>query len=188
MKVHELKTHAVCRVGILSDTHGALDERVPGVLGDCNCVVHAGDIGASWILDALSQQFDCFVAVRGNNDTPGKWVGEDRDRIADLPLEGTLALPGGDLVVVHGHRAGAARGRHQRLRRAYPNARAIVYGHSHRLLLDTEAEPWVINPGAAGRARTYGGPSCVILQATPREWKLDTRRFEPRTGRRRAAG
>ncbi|WP_257388244.1 metallophosphoesterase family protein, partial [Tahibacter caeni] len=80
-------------------------------------------------------------------------------------------LPGGRLVVVHGDRW-PARGRHAALRRAYPAARAVVYGHSHRLVVDTDALPWVLNPGAAGRARTNGGPSCLLLHATAQAWRV----------------
>jgi uncharacterized protein len=67
--------------------------------------------------------------------------------------------------------------RHARLRAAYPSARAIVYGHSHRLVVDDALTPWVLNPGAAGRARTYGGPSCLVLEANVRSWHVEIHRF-----------
>ncbi|WP_414717181.1 metallophosphoesterase family protein [Tahibacter sp.] len=86
-------------------------------------------------------------------------------------------MPGGRLVVVHGDRW-PPRGRHAALRRAFPAARAVVYGHSHRLAVDVDAEPWILNPGAAGRARTYGGPSCLLLQASTREWRVVAQRYE----------
>ena len=75
----------------------------------------------------------------------------ERPWLASIPWEARLPLPGGLLVVVHGHRVPAA-DRHARLRALYPQARAIVYGHSHRLVVDRDASPWVLNPGAAGRA------------------------------------
>ena len=89
-----------------------------------------------------------------------------------------MSLPGGTLVVIHGHQT-PARGRHERLRRRFPHARALVYGHSHRLLLDQEALPWVLNPGAAGRTRTHGGPSCLVLTADADCWTIRTFRFAP---------
>ena len=45
----------------------------------------------------------------------------------------------------------------QALRAAHPQARGIVYGHTHRLLIDRSEEPWVLNPGAAGRIRNGSG-------------------------------
>jgi predicted phosphodiesterase len=88
-------------------------------------------------------------------------------------------LRGGELVVVHGDRAGPVGSRHDWLRRRYPAARAVVYGHSHRLTCDQAAFPWVLNPGSAGRTRTYGGPSCMVLAIDRNEWLIETLRFEP---------
>lgn len=165
-------------VAILSDTHGVLDARVAERVARCDYAVHAGDIGAASVLEALRPRLG-VVAVTGNNDVPSKWGKEQRTLLAVLPEEARLALPGGELVAVHGHRAGAMAVRHVRLRRAYPDARAVVYGHSHRLSVDVDADPWVLNPGAAGRSRTYGGPSCLILRAGVRSWRVEVVRFDP---------
>ncbi|HJU38183.1 MAG TPA: metallophosphoesterase family protein, partial [Tahibacter sp.] len=83
-------------------------------------------------------------------------------------------------VVVHGD-AYAPRTRHAALRRAHADARAIVYGHSHRLLVDEFELPWVLNPGAAGKARTNGGPSCLVLDARADAWRVEALRFDPPT-------
>jgi len=93
------------------------------------------------------------------------------------PSKATLELPGGPLVVVHGDRVLPARERHERLRRHYSQARAVVYGHTHRLLCDQRERPWVLNPGAAGSARTFGGPSCLVLHAELRTWRVEVMRF-----------
>ena len=145
--------------------------------GEVDTVVHAGDIGSDEVLLQL-QRHAALVAVRGNNDVPDKWRGGD-SRLWALPREAALELPGGRLVVVHGDRAGGAAGRHARLRRRHPGARTVVYGHSHRLTIDTGEPTWVLNPGAAGRNRTYGGPSCLILTAAAGPWQVQERRFEP---------
>ena len=63
------------------------------------------------------------------------------------------------------------------LRSAHPGVRAIVYGHTHKLLIDKQESPWVINPGAAGRIRNRGGPSCLVLTASPGSWDIETFRF-----------
>jgi predicted phosphodiesterase len=82
-------------------------------------------------------------------------------------------------VVLHGDRVNPAGTRHARLRGRYAEARAVVYGHSHRLVCDTAAMPWVLNPGAAGRDRTHGGPSCLVLTAGAAEWSVEAVRFSP---------
>jgi len=69
--------------------------------------------------------------------------------------------------------------RHARLRAAHPTARAVLYGHSHRLLQDSTSAPWLLNPGAAGRARSNGGPSCLVLEAGVGEWRITSYRFPP---------
>jgi predicted phosphodiesterase len=116
--------------------------------------------------------------VRGNNDCPDKWPAGDRDRLAALPPTLEIELPGGLLAAVHGDRL-PARDRHLRLRRLFPRASAVVYGHSHRLVLDLDERPWVLNPGAGGRSRTFGGPSCLVLSAEPGGWTVRSLRFEP---------
>ena len=175
------------RVAILSDTHGHLDLRVAALVAQCDYAVHAGDIGARAVLEALRPR-EALVFVRGNNDTADKWRAEDRSWLEQIPWAASLDLPGGSLVVEHGHRAGRPATRHVALRRRHPHARLIVYGHSHHLCVDRECRPWVVNPGAAGRSRTFGGPSCCILSASERRWVVRERRFEPlaRTGRRRS--
>ncbi len=88
-----------------------------------------------------------------------------------------MALPGGRLAVIHADTIGPAARRHWRLREAYRNVRAVVYGHSHRLVIDDSAAPWILNPGAAGKTRTYGGPSYLILHAAAAGWKIEVRQF-----------
>ena len=171
------------RVAIVSDTHGYVDARVLDVAGTCDVVVHAGDIGNAKVLQALASVTDEVLAVRGNNDTRIKWPVRDKSVLATLPDALRVALPGGYLAVVHGHRDGVGGARHQRLRRLYGDVRVIAYGHSHRLLCDCDSTPWILNPGAGGRSRTFGGPSCLILFAAATQWKVQPVRFPLRQAR-----
>ena len=164
-------------VGLVSDTHGSIDPRVLDALYGCNHIVHAGDVGDDCVLRQLSEAGQTLHTVRGNNDPPGNGSGADMDILRHLPLELCLALPGGELVVVHGDRVNPAARRHRRLRTHYPVARAVVYGHSHRLVVNQTADPWILNPGAAGRARTYGGPSCLRLVIDGPRWEVKILRF-----------
>ena len=163
-------------VAIVSDTHGQLDPRIAELVTECDIAVHGDDIGNARVLAALTPRSGRVGAVLGNTDVARKGPAGDQHLLERLPLEWSEELPGGRLVVVHGHRT-PAKDRHLRLRRRYPDARAIVYGHSHRLVLDQDAEPWVLNPGAAGRERTFGGPSCLVLTATPQRWSVAVHRF-----------
>jgi uncharacterized protein len=165
------------RVLILSDTHGQVDARIAALARDCDVVVHAGDVGNAAILDTLRSSGANVVAIRGNNDVASKWPRGEHRELDTLEDEARIELPGGTLVAVHGDRYAPAK-RHARLRSAYPDARAIVYGHSHRLVVDDAMTPWILNPGAAGRARTYGGPSCLVLEAGSKRWRVEAHRFE----------
>ena len=162
------------RVLLVADTHGPPDPRIVALAAGCDLVVHAGDVGPPSALAA----FGAPVRVaRGNNDRGSDW-----------PWQVELALPGGRLVAVHGHRHGPPARRHARLREAFPGARAVVYGHSHRQAVDTAGMPWVLNPGAGGRVRTFGGPGCLVLTATAHGWRIERHRFAPQArARRRAA-
>lgn len=168
------------RVLLLADTHGVLDPRIAELAQDCALAVHAGDVGASAVLEALVAAAGRVLAVRGNNDVPGKWIGPVND-LAALPETLEIQLPGGVLAVTHGHRHAACR-RHAHLRAAHPGARAVLYGHSHRLLQDRSATTWLLNPGAAGRARTFGGASCLMLEAAVEQWRITDYRL-PALGR-----
>ncbi|HEY5790876.1 MAG TPA: metallophosphoesterase family protein, partial [Gammaproteobacteria bacterium] len=135
------------------------------------------------------------IAVRGNNDTPREWPVAESGKLDSLPRLATLDLPGGQLVVIHGHRSGPLYERHHRLRRRFPEARAIVVGHSHHQECDCGSVPWVLNPGAAGRYRTFGRPGCLVLEVSAQEWRVEVHRLLPRRrggprrgGRRGSAG
>lgn len=167
------------RVAILADTHGFVDPRIANRVAECDVAVHAGDIGGADVLLSLQPREE-LVAVRGNNDTPEKWSSGERHMLETLPREASVDLPGGRLVVVHGDDSGTVAERHRRYRRRFADARAVVYGHSHRLLTDLDEEPWLLNPGAAGRTRTNGGPSCLILECSRGLWHLEPLRFERR--------
>ncbi len=164
------------KILLLSDTHGSVHPEIVRLSRRYNYVLHAGDVGSAAVLAALRPR-RALIAVRGNNDVVAKWPSGEQSHLRTLPLENKLQLPGGLVVVVHGDRHGPPKTRHARLRRNYPEARCVVYGHSHHLVCDSSELPWIINPGAGGRARTFGGASCIVLDTRLAEWKLDVKRF-----------
>ena len=161
---------------LLADTHGSLDARIAALARECDIAVHAGDVGNAAVIDALVQAGARVIAVRGNNDVPSRWPRGERHALDALEEIAEIELPGGTLIATHGDRYAPAK-RHARLRAGFSAARAVVYGHSHRLVIDDAESPWILNPGAAGRARTYGGPSCLVLEASEYAWRVEAQRF-----------
>ncbi len=161
------------RVLLVSDTHGFLDPRVEKLIDAVDQVVHVGDIG-SGVAETIADQAKSALFIAGNAEPAS----------TPWPLRETLALPGGILGVAHGHRW-ASRRRHARLRGVFPDARLVVCGHSHRRADDTSDMPRVINPGAAGKNRAYGGPSAAMLIARVDEWRIEWHIFEPLSARKR---
>ncbi len=161
------------QIGILSDTHGWIHPKIQAVLESADFIVHAGDIMGTSVLETLEGLVGRkrVLAVAGNNDAGGKDTsGDFLPRVAELPL------PGGTLVVTHGDQFGAEPA-HRSLRESWPEARIIVYGHTHRLVRDQERLPWVLNPGAAGRVRVHEGPSCLMLTPRGDGWRVRTHQF-----------
>jgi len=164
------------RVLLVSDTHGVVDARIAALAQACALVVHGGDVGNASVIETLRAGGARVVAVRGNNDVGSKWPRGEFDALDALEHVARVELPGGALAATHGDRYSPST-RHAKLRAQFADARAVVYGHSHRLVVDDRELPWILNPGAAGKARTYGGPSCLVLEATAREWHIEVHRF-----------
>jgi len=172
-----MNTTSPTRIGIISDTHGYLDPRIADVIADCDIAIHAGDIMGQHVLEKMKPRSGKVVAVRGNNDNEFIWNSEEHPTLATLEHVARLKLPGGTLIVVHGHMHGGNHPNHAVMREQFSEARTIVYGHSHKMTCDTAQTPWVVNPGAAGETRTKGGPSCLILEASEADWTIEPLRF-----------
>lgn len=157
-------------VAIVSDTHGYLDPRIAEIIRDCDYAIHAGDVCGENVLAAMQPKSALVIAVAGNNDP--YCMPE-----LTLPWVSELALPSGKIYVEHGHKHGMHLPSHASLRRQYPDARLIVYGHSHLMTQDRAVLPWVVNPGAAGKTRTHGGASCLVLTANAQAWEIREIRF-----------
>lgn len=165
------------RICIISDTHGHIDENIIGVIKSCDRVIHAGDICGAHVLLQLDEICDHVTAVAGNNDASGLWPVEETHVVIKLPQQTTIDVPGGRIAIEHGHRHGMHTPCHDSLRHAHQDARIVVYGHTHSMVVDNDKSPWVINPGAAGRTRTRGGPSCLVLTINGDDWDVEMIRF-----------
>jgi putative phosphoesterase len=142
---------------LVADTHldagqaPRLTARIGPHLAVADVVLHAGDIVHPAVLDALAAHAP-VVAVRGNND-----------RGVDLPERAVVDVEGCTFALVHD--SGPAAGRTRRLRRWFPDADVVVFGHSHLPWHETDvrADGHVqhhVNPGSAVLRRR--APSCTV--------------------------
>lgn len=127
----------------LSDTHAPRRWRgvPPGLrapLERADVVLHAGDACTVEVLEELAG-FAPVHAVLGNNDGPAvaAWGAPER---LELTLEGVR------LGMVHD--SGPREGRGRRMRRAFPDADVVVFGHSHVPWDTVEDGLHLFNPGS----------------------------------------
>jgi len=137
-------------VGLISDTHGLLRASVHEALEGVSLILHAGDVGGSEILDEL-RMIAPVHAVYGNTDDPGD---------PELAQEIVMPVGGIDVHVSHGHELGSPSP--EKLLSSYPQ-QVIVYGHTHRQMINRADGRLVVNPGAAGPKRFNLSPSVARL-------------------------
>lgn len=129
-------------IGVISDTHGKLDEQVFELFDGVQHIIHAGDIGDEeliWHLEKLAP----VIAVRGNNDA------------------NTMCFPTERLAVIKGHTfyirhqfatAEKMSAAQQRLiDQRMPDV--VIFGHSHQAYSGLWRGTLLFNPGSAGPKR-----------------------------------
>jgi putative phosphoesterase len=144
------------KIGLISDTHGLLRPAVFDHFAGVEHILHAGDVGQVELLLAL-EALAPVTAVWGNTDS--------LELRAHVPETAVVELEGRRIRVVHGHQLGQPTP--AGLRAAYPDSEIIVFGHTHRPVVDRGEGRLVVNPGAAGPARFNLRPSLGILTLTP---------------------
>lgn len=142
------------RVGVIADTHGFFNPRVPACFAGVAHIIHAGDIGGEAVLERL-RALAPVTAVTGNVD----WGG---------PLGG--AYRGVEQLELAGHRIYVTHigDKPSRLIDALPDPppHVYIYGHSHIPLVQQLRRVLFLNPGAAGKPRFGRQPSLAILDLT----------------------
>lgn len=131
------------RIGLMSDTHSFLDEKVFKYFEDCDEVWHAGDIGDFTLVEQM-EAFKPFRAVYGNID-------DTKVRVA-FPRDLRFDCEGVDVFMTH---IGGYPGRYnKRVRTIFETAPPKLYicGHSHilKVMPDKKYKLLHINPGACG--------------------------------------
>jgi putative phosphoesterase len=135
-------------VAVIADTHmtggrRSLPGRCVDLIESADLVMHAGDIMTMDALIEIEAIGTPVKAVAGNMDG---W--ELRDR---LPDETELELDGARIAMVHD--GGPAAGRLARLRGRFPDADAVVFGHSHIPLHERGDGFQIFNPGSPTERR-----------------------------------
>lgn len=170
-------------IGLVSDTHGLFDPRLPALFAGCEAIIHAGDVVKPEILAALAEVAP-VTAVRGNND--------HGPAFARLPEVALLAVGELTAFVVHdlaahdgkrqGHGHGHGHGGHGQTRAthaAVPHAPArpvlarndpeiVVHGHSHRPGVRLAGGTLYVNPGSAGPRRFSLPRTAAVLSVKKR--------------------
>lgn len=141
------------RIGIVSDTHGRVDPRLPELLAGCERILHAGDVMGAHVIEAL-EAIAPTAAVRGNNDRDSFGV-----RLPEVLVEEHQGLR---ILVIHElHRPDRLLPAARRAIEAHDPG-LVVYGHSHRPALERRDGRVWLNPGSAG-PRRFKLPRTVAL-------------------------
>ncbi len=150
-------------IAIVSDTHmpkggRELPPRCIELLESAELIVHAGDFSGEQILHRFESFVAELVAVHGNVEAP-----EVRAR---LPETASFAVGDHEVGVVHD--AGPRPGRAARMRRAFPGASAVIYGHSHIPLHERQPDGFVLfNPGSPTERRRAPSHTMGLLDLGP---------------------
>lgn len=161
------------KIGLVSDTHGYFDRRLPELLAGVDSILHGGDVGSRAVLDDL-ERIARVKAVRGNVDG------------AELNLPPSLKLRFDNVQVEIQHQLSVPQEELEKwadgspLQQKHPERRAgflksfdpettvIVFGHSHRPCLLAMGKKLFFNPGSAGKKR-FSLPRCLgLLEVFPR--------------------
>lgn len=152
------------RAVVLADTHlrpgpnhAKLSTRLPGpaqdTLAGAGVILHAGDVVTRDLLDELAA-IAPVLAVRGNNDGDSS--------LAHLPEVRVEVICGVKVAMIHD--SGPRGGRERRLRRLFPDADVVVFGHSH-IPWNTEGlgGQLLFNPGSPTQRRAQPHQTIGIL-------------------------
>lgn len=142
---------------VLADTHiPRRAKRLPGGLvwhlEEADFVIHAGDLMDASLIDELEEYGGMVLAVRGNLDPPDFRLPEVRE----------IEINGVKIAVIHD--AGRREGRARRMRRQFPEARVVVFGHSHVPHLEDDGEQMLLNPGSPTDKRRQPDYTFAVMQ------------------------
>lgn len=132
------------RIGLISDTHSYLDEKVFDHFSSCDEIWHAGDFGAMAVADQLSA-FKPLKGVYGNID----------DASIRMKFPEQLVFTCEEVKVMMRHIGGAPPKYNPETRKELLLHQPLLFisGHSHilKIIYDEKINCLHMNPGAAGK-------------------------------------
>ena len=142
------------RVGVISDTHiprfSRLPEEVFQHFADVELVIHAGDLSVLSVISEL-ETIAPVIAVQGNI--------EREEVVVTLPIKREVVVGHCRIGIVHN--LGELKSYTQTARREFPQARVVVFGHSHvPYNQEGDGHQLLFNPGSANDRRRQ--PTCSI--------------------------
>jgi uncharacterized protein len=141
------------RIGVISDTHipdfRRLSESIWQHFAGVELIIHAGDLSVLRVIAEL-ETIAPVVAVQGNV--------EGDEVVKKLPVKREIVVGHCRIGIVH--ILGDARNRARVARQEFPNARVVVFGHSHIPWNEEHDGQLLFNPGSATDRRRQ--PKCSI--------------------------
>ncbi len=143
LQERHLRIDSPALLGVVSDTHGSPSRRsfdfVAGFFrrAGVDCILHAGDAGHASVLEQLASAAP-VAAVRGNADP--------LDLVETLPDRVWIEAGARTVLLLHGHHGKTAVKAARAA--ASPEIDLIVFGHSHKPLIDQEGDTILFNPGS----------------------------------------
>jgi len=138
------------KIGVISDTHGHFDPKIPTLFAEVDHILHGGDIGLPWLILELAE-IAPVTAVIGNTDAG---IDFKEPEVADLDGRKFLVHH-----IVDPRKPGDALNR--RIVRENPDA--VIFGHTHKPFCETIDRRLFFNPGYAGKPRFNLPRSVAIL-------------------------
>lgn len=138
------------RIGVISDTHGFFDPKIPGLFAGVEHILHAGDIGPPAIIHEL-EKIAPVTAVTGNTDS---FVPYQETELVEL--DGIRFLVHHIVDPSDAHAAIL-----DRIERQKPDA--VIFGHTHKPFAKVREGILFFNPGYAGKRRFDLKRSLAIL-------------------------
>ena len=165
------------RLGVVSDTHGSVPpsrrtfEFVAEFFGSAgvDLILHAGDAGHVSVLETL-EAVAPIVTVRGNADP--------LDLIEVLPDRVWIEAGDRTVLLLHGHHGKTAVTAARAA--AEPAIDLVVFGHSHRPLIDREGTTILFNPGSPVERRWNPHFGLGLIDVSDEEIKPELVLFEDR--------
>lgn len=148
-------------IAVIADTHmprdrRALPQECVAQVRSAEALIHAGDFSAASVLAELEALCPVVLAVYGNVD--------DAELRRRLPESLQVEASGRNVAVVHD--AGPKQGRLERMRLRFPEADAVVFGHSHLPLHERRDGFQIFNPGSPTERRRAPQRSMGLLHPT----------------------